>query len=191
MEKILLHCCCGPCAEYPLSQLVKEDYQIILYYYNPNIHPQLEWQRRLEQLELVAAAYQLPLIVEGKSQPDKWLAYGPDDQAGRCSMCYEDRISASAAKAAQLACSGFLTSLQVSPYQDFDQLVALGQQAARQTGLSFMDYDFRPGFRQGQTMARERGLYRQKYCGCMISLAESSFREKIERDLQGLRLQHK
>ena len=188
-KRVLLHACCGPCAEFPLHELLKADLDITVYYYNPNIHPIEEWMRRLAQLEYLTARLGLDLVVEGSSEPDIWLDWEAQGKTDRCQMCYELRLGQTAKKAAELGMDTFLSTLQVSPYQDFDLLTRIGNKFAEQFGLEFDATDFRAGYRQGQNMAREDKLYRQKYCGCAISLENSDFREKILRDLEDLRVQ--
>lgn len=188
-KKVLLHACCGPCAEYPLEELRSRDFEITVYYFNPNIHPLVEWKRRLAQLEYLTAKLGINLIVDGTSDPDTWLEWEKQGKPDRCLMCYESRLGRTAKKASELGMDAFLSTLQVSPYQDFDLITKTGNKYADKYGLEYMPLDFRPGFRQGQNMAREDGLYRQKYCGCIISLENSDFREKILRDLAGLEAQ--
>lgn len=187
--QVLLHACCGPCAEFPLQELMKSNYDITVYYFNPNIHPIEEWKRRLAQLEYLTARLGLELIVDGTSEPGTWLDWDKQGKPDRCQMCYESRLGKTAEKAAELGMDAFLSTLQVSPYQDFDLITRIGKKYAEQYELEFFSTDFRSGYRQGQNMAREDSLYRQKYCGCAISLENSDFREKIQRDLEGLRAQ--
>jgi hypothetical protein len=86
--------------------------------------------------------------------------------------------------AAEHGYSSFCTTLLVSPYQQHDKIASVSEQKAEKYGASFEYMDFRPGFRQGQDMAREIGLYRQKYCGCIFSLESSKFRDKIYRSFE-------
>lgn len=183
MKKILLHACCGPCAEFPLQELINSGYDVTLYFFNPNIHPPAEWSRRLEQLRILAEKRSVPLIVEGRSEPEKWTAWIAKPQSERCRMCYSLRLERTAAKAAEIGFDRFASTLQVSIYQDFEKICSIGHAAAQKYKIQFEDADFRPGFRTGQDMARQDELYRQKYCGCSISLNESKFKEKILRDL--------
>ena len=97
----------------------------------------------------------------------------------RCHMCYDIRMDAAARYAAENGYDSFCTTLLVSPYQQHDVIVKTCEQKAEQYGVGFEYIDFRPGFRQGQNMARDIGLYRQKYCGCIFSLESSEFRDKI------------
>ena len=181
-ENVLLHACCGPCAEYPLDVLISEEgLRPLLFFYNPNIHPRVEWQRRLENLQKLAELRRLNILVEADYAENEWVNYDPARHGGlsRCQMCYETRLDRTAAKASELGLPAFTTTLLVSPYQDYDELVSQGLAAAARHGVEFLVRDFRPGFRAGQNQAREDGLYRQKYCGCRPSLEQSDFKEKI------------
>lgn len=185
-NQILLHACCGPCAEWPVSELLAEEYQITLFYHNPNIHPRFEHQRRLQNLKIVAEQWQLPLLVSDEYREELWTngSYLESDK-DRCLMCYRIRMDKTAEEAQRLGFPYFSTTLLVSPYQRHEAIIEAGNSAAEKYGVTFLYRDFRPGFRLGQQMARDHGLYRQKYCGCILSLQESSFRDKIYKDFDG------
>lgn len=186
-ENLLLHVCCGPCAEYPLDVLVGEEgLRPLLYFYNPNIHPRVEWRRRLQNLLLLAEKRGLPCLVEPDFEQDNWVDYDPlqNDGLSRCQMCYQTRLARTAAKAKELGIDQFTTTLLVSPYQDHKELIRQGEAAATLHGVEFLNRDFRSGFREGQKQAKEDGLYRQKYCGCLPSLNQSDLRDKILLDLR-------
>ena len=183
---LLLHCCCGPCAMYPVDLLLKSDRDIDLFWYNPNLHPQFEWDRRLENLGKVAEHYGIKLIISGDGcEEDYWKSESYlNEFPTRCDMCYDRRMDVAAKYAAENGYDSFCTTLLVSPYQQHDKIAAVSEQKAQTYGTSFEYMDFRPGFRQGQDMAREIGLYRQKYCGCIFSLESSKFRDKIYRSFE-------
>lgn len=178
-KDILLHTCCGPCAEYPVQELLAASYAPSLYYFNPNIQPQVEWQRRFESLQKLSEISGLPLIAEGGSQTERWLEI-EGSRINRCRFCYRTRLE----KAAQYARSHgyriFTTTLLVSPYQQHDLIIEIGHELAEEYGLEFLAADWRSGYRQGQQMAKEHDLYRQRYCGCIISLSESYYKDKIK-----------
>jgi predicted adenine nucleotide alpha hydrolase (AANH) superfamily ATPase len=88
----------------------------------------------------------------------------------RCHKCYTLRLEKAAKYAVENGFDAFTTSLLVSPYQKHDLIKELGDHYASEYGVEFIYRDFRPGFRQGQQMAKDMGLYRQKYCGCILSL---------------------
>ncbi|MCL2747954.1 MAG: epoxyqueuosine reductase QueH, partial [Oscillospiraceae bacterium] len=95
-----------------------------------------------------------------------------DARCERCEICYRIRLEAAARYAAHGGYEGFSTTLLISPYQQHDRLRAIGEQVSLRYGVRFVYQDFRPMFRAGQNAAREMGLYRQKYCGCIFSEEE-------------------
>jgi predicted adenine nucleotide alpha hydrolase (AANH) superfamily ATPase len=173
---LLLHTCCGPCALYPLKMLLKEDITPTLLYCNPNIHPLSEWELRLENLQIVADRFSLNLIVDPGYDPAFYLDMKADPE--RCSRCYDLRLKKTAALAAKQGFHAFSTTLFVSPYQNREKLLASGRKFELET-LMFYSPDWRAGYREGQELAKQLGLYRQRYCGCHPSLGESKFAEKI------------
>ena len=178
---MLLHACCGPCAMYPVDMLLEQGTNLDLYWYNPNIHPEFEWNRRLENLRKCADHYKVDLIEGGdECMQDYWEEKTYLAEFGsRCHMCYDIRMDAAARYAAENGYDSFCTTLLVSPYQQHDVISRTCESKAELYGIKFEYIDFRPGFRKGQNMARDIGLYRQKYCGCIFSLDESEFKEKI------------
>jgi len=185
---LLLHACCGPCAEWPVRQLRQEGKRLLIWYYNPNIQPLAENRRRLDNLQRLTHMLDLPCLAEPGCEPETWLNWA-DPAESRCRMCYRRRLNAAAVKARELGIPAFSTTLLVSPWQDHAALREIGGQAALAAGVDFIYRDFRDGYKQGQAMAKEDGLYRQRYCGCLPSLAESSYCEKIKRDLEALSAQ--
>jgi predicted adenine nucleotide alpha hydrolase (AANH) superfamily ATPase len=183
--RILLHACCGPCTEYPARQLLQEGYEILGYFYNPNIHPSEENRRRRENFQKVAEILRFQYLAESACEPSAWQNWTGDD-ASRCRMCYARRLSAAAAKARELGIPTMTTTLLVSPWQDHEALREIGSRAAAAAGVTFLDRDFRIGYRLGQQQARADGLYRQRYCGCLPSLEHSQFKAKILHELSGL-----
>jgi len=176
---ILMHSCCGPCSITPIMRLRDLGLAPTLFFYNPNIHPLSEYLRRREGLLAVAARLDVPVIVadEGDpaaAHPGPWLqamaALGPgmDVMAQRCPQCYEIRLTVAAATARRLGFARFTTSLLYSRYQNQKAIINAG---SRQDGpdLSFLPEDFRPGLLEGVRLSKEWGIYRQQYCGCLLS----------------------
>ncbi|MGE5552475.1 MAG: epoxyqueuosine reductase QueH [Betaproteobacteria bacterium] len=172
MKRLLLHACCAPCTIHPLAVLREEGWDVAGYFYNPNIHPYREWQRRRDTLAEYAARENLPVTwVEGydlNAFLAEALAAGPS----RCLSCYRRRLSATARAAREGGFGAFSTTLLVSPYQKHDEVRQIGEEVAQAEGVSFIYRDFRPGFRPAQARAKELGLYRQPYCGCIFSERE-------------------
>lgn len=186
MGKMLLHCCCGPCAMYPLDLLISEGRDLDCFWYNPNIQPQFEFDRRHLNLAKACEHYGVKLISEGdKCMEDYWRSKEYlNEFASRCEMCYDIRMEQVAKFCSDNGYDSFTTTLLVSPYQQHDRIAEISDEKASKYGVKFDYIDFRPGFRQGQDMAREIGLYRQKYCGCIFSLEESKFRDKIYKSFE-------
>lgn len=177
---MLLHACCGPCSMYPQEVLQDKNIKYDMFWYNPNIHPEFEFQRRLENLRKAADHYDVKLLEEGVCMEDYWRSGEYlNEFASRCLMCYDMRMDMTARYAKEHGYESFSTTLLVSPYQQHENIIKTCEAKAAKYGLEFYYYDFREGFRKGQQMARDIGLYRQKYCGCTFSLDESDFKEKI------------
>lgn len=175
--KLLLHACCGPCVLYPLDQLLADNHEVTLFYLNPNIQPLAEWQRRLDNLEIVARHYDLPLIVDELYLEDEYVKRANDK--ARCLFCYDLRLELVQKRALSESFEAFSTSLLVSPYQNREAIVERGK-ALETESLLFLDDDWRTGYRQGQKKAKDLGLYRQRYCGCLPSIEQSRFKDEIK-----------
>ena len=179
-SRMLLHACCTPCAEYPVSDLLSLGVRPDILYYNPNIHPKFEFDRRKEQIVKLGQIYDLSCLYSDDFRMDDWLAKAWEGKySSRCEMCYSIRMDYVAKYASENGYDCFSTSLLVSPYQQHDFIAEIASASADKYGVRFEYFDWRPHFREGQAMAREHGLYRQKYCGCIYSLEDSEFKEKI------------
>lgn len=168
-KKILMHCCCGPCATLPTKMLQEAGIDCTLYFYNPNIHPYQEFTHRLDSFKLLSEARQMPYLVDDRYTIEDFLQMALEKGADRCDGCYQFRLEEAARIAKEQGCDFYTTSLLISPYQRHDIIRRQGEAIGKQMGISFFYFDFRPFFRQGQAMARELGLYMQKYCGCVLS----------------------
>ena len=179
LDRIFLHICCGPCAEWPVEFLYSKNIDIQAYFYNPNIHPEIENKRRSKNAQKLMEIKNIPLIIDEDYLEEKWKTGTWEDEKSRCRMCYQIRMMKAAQAAKENGFTSFTTSLLVSPYQNFDAIVEAGFVAGRKEDIQFLPFDFRDGYRKGQEMAKNDGLYRQKYCGCIFSLESSFFKEKI------------
>jgi predicted adenine nucleotide alpha hydrolase (AANH) superfamily ATPase len=167
--KLLLHICCGPCSTYPVQELLKEGFEIQGLFYNPNIHPIEEHKRRKENVEKMSSITNIPVVYNDDFRQSEWENL-EDKGAARCTGCYSLRMEEAARYASENGFEAFTTTLLVSPYQKHELIKELGEFYAEKYRVAFAYRDFRPGFRQGQQMAKEMGLYRQKYCGCILSV---------------------
>jgi hypothetical protein len=142
---------------------------LTLFFYNPNVHPFLEFKARLQATREYAAELHLPLVEDATYALDKFLAAVAHNVESRCPVCYRMRLQRTGLKAAELGCDGFSTSLLVSPYQQHETIKSLGQIVAQETGVPFIYDDFRTGYREANARSRRMSYYRQKYCGCIYS----------------------
>ena len=172
--KTLLHICCAPCSITCIEALRAKGHLLTGFWYNPNIHPYQEYKSRRDTLRNYAPAVDLPMLWEDSYGLRPFLTElgGRWEAPERCGHCYACRLEAAAQIAASESFEAFTTTLLVSPYQDRELLRELGQAAGERFGVTFLPEDFRPRFREGQNAAREQGLYRQKYCGCVFSEEE-------------------
>jgi epoxyqueuosine reductase len=179
LPKILLHTCCGPCTIYPLRKLREEGWQVHGYFYNPHIQPYQEFEKRLATLESYAQREELKIIVRSDYELETFFRQVAFRENQRCIYCYAIRIEAAARLAKKSRFDAFTTTLLYSKRQKHDLVRDLAEEASRKHGLSFYYEDFRKGWGEGQEKAREQGMYRQQYCGCIFSEQE---RYKIKRE---------
>ncbi len=175
---ILLHICCGPCSVGTLKELSREEHKITGYWYNPNIHPYMEYKNRLNALKEYAEKIDLDLIIDDNYGLRPFVKMVADDLDNRCSKCYTDRLLSTAKKAKELGYDAFTTTLLVSPYQQHEAIKERAFEIAEEIGIDFYYIDPRPYFRIGNKEAREIGLYMQKYCGCVFSEEERYLKKK-------------
>jgi len=172
--KILLHCCCGPCAVSCISAFRAEETEPVIFWYNPNIYPFTEYISRQDCLFGLVSEEKLKIEIpesENDYEFDDFLNEVRCGTGGRCIECYRMRMEKTAEAAAKNNLS-FSTSLLISPYQDHEAIIHAGKEAALKYNTEFLYKDFRPLFNEGQTIARSRGYYMQKYCGCKFSQEE-------------------
>lgn len=181
MDHVLLHTCCAPCSVYCVDFLRSEGIEPVSFWYNPNIHPYQEYKARRDALRDYAASINMELIVREDYGLRNFVRAVADDIDHRCNYCYTSRMEETARYAAEHGFTHFSTTLLVSPYQDHAGICAAANELAARYGVSFLYRDFRPGFREGQSKAREHGLYMQKYCGCIFS-EEDRYAKQIKRD---------
>lgn len=169
----MLHTCCAPCLIYPLEQLKKKRFKVTGLFYNPNISPQDEYNKRLNTLKDYSDGVKFDLIVH-KHDCNNYLnlVAENEEKPARCKICWQMRLKEAARFAKDNGFDGFSTTLLVSPYQDQDLLKIAGEETAKDTDIEFYYEDFRPGFSQAQDKAKKLNLYRQKYCGCAYSELE-------------------
>ncbi|MEM4755575.1 MAG: epoxyqueuosine reductase QueH [Candidatus Woesearchaeota archaeon] len=171
---LVLHSCCGPCSTTAIARL-KEQYQVVAFFYNPNIHPKNEYKRRLEEAKKVYDFYKIPCIV-GIYEPKEWffltkgLEQEPEGQE-RCKQCYWLRLKATIVFAKEKHIKYCTTSLTLSPHHKTATINQIGKEVAMPAQEIFLEQNFKKqdGFLFSVQQSKVLGLYRQEYCGCMPS----------------------
>ncbi len=166
---LLLHICCAPCACYPYKKLSAAGITTRGFFYNPNIHPYTEYQKRLQALKKLADIRQLQVIYRDDYQLEEFLRQVAHSESERCRICYYMRLSATAQVAKHGRFNAFSSTLLYSIYQKHELIKEIGLNVGKQHGIEFYYQDFRPGWREGISLSKEYDLYRQQYCGCIYS----------------------
>ena len=176
--KLLMHICCAPCANAPITALRQRGVDVTGFWYNPNIHPFTEYRARRNCLREYARSIDLPLTEQDDYGLRPFCRAVAGDIAGRCVTCYEMRLMQTARAAAEGGFDAFTSSLFISPYQNHELMRETAERAAAEFHIEFLYRDFRPYFKAGQDFAREQGFYMQKYCGCVFSEEERYLKAK-------------
>jgi predicted adenine nucleotide alpha hydrolase (AANH) superfamily ATPase len=157
----------------------EQGHGVTSYWYNPNVHPFMEHKRRLDAMRQLSELIDLPLIEADGYEMIEYLRALVGHEAERCSTCYRMRLEQTAKVAKENDFDAFTTTLLISPYQDHEKIVEIASNIAKDVGVTFYYEDFRPGFREGQRISKEMGLYLQPYCGCIYSEWERYAKFKI------------
>ena len=174
--KVLLHICCGPCAIYPLKILRSEGFKVIGFFYNRNIHPYLECQRRESTLRTYAEQVGLEIIFQDGYDIESFLRNVAFREEDRCSYCYHDRLASAAAIAWHGKFDHFTSTLLQSKFQEHDTIRSIGQSLGKSYGVPFLYRDFRQGWKEGIEASKRLNMYRQQYCGCIYSEKERYYK---------------
>ncbi len=177
MNRLLLHICCAPCSAFSVPALREEGLEVTGFFYNPNIHPEIENERREEALR----EYQ-PFLDIDIEFPEyncgEYFSALPSTGQDRCISCYELRLRATAREARRREMEAFSTTLLYSIYQKHHLLRGIAGRIGREEGVAFVYRDLRTGWQEGHDRYRPSGLYRQNYCGCVFSEKERIERKK-------------
>ena len=195
MEKkkpsLLLHACCGPCSTACVERVV-QDFEVTLFFYNPNITDKNEYLLRKETLLQFVNAYNAEHkdeftvnFIEGEYDVQRWLdrtdSLKDEPEGGaRCDICFAMRLTETARQAKKLEFDYFTTTMSVSPHKNYDKIKTLGMILEDEYGISYLDIDFKKknGFARSVEMSKQYGLYRQGFCGCEYAkLAQEAKRE--------------
>ncbi len=174
---LLLHVCCAPCASVVLERL-SPHFDITVFFYNPNIWPKEEYERRKEELKKLISAMSLQTKIIGADYcPDDFesaaLPYASQPEGGdRCGVCFGLRLDKTARLAKEGGFDYFTTTLTVGPMKNAELINSIGEEAALKNGVSFLPSDFKKqnGYGRSIELCHNYGIYRQNYCGCEYSL---------------------
>lgn len=190
VPRLLLHACCAPCSSAVLEYL-SQYFAITLLYYNPNIAPLEEYQKReaelrrlISQMKFTHPVELLPCQYDGQAfvQAARGLE-GEPEGGERCEACFRLRLRYAAQEAARLRFDYYTTTLSISPMKNAPLLNQLGEEIGREFGVAHLPSDFKKkdGYKRSVQLSKEYDLYRQDYCGCAFSKAQRQ-REKEERE---------
>jgi predicted adenine nucleotide alpha hydrolase (AANH) superfamily ATPase/nicotinic acid mononucleotide adenylyltransferase len=175
--KILVHVCCGPDVTMPIIHL-RDEYEVICFWYDPNIQPKEEHDKRYEAFVKVCEIEKIPYIkgaydVKNFFTRIQWLEFTPEKWE-KCTNCYDMRMYVSAKLAARLKIPLYTSSLNTSPKKDLEKLFVMGHKYAKKYDITFLDIPFRKrwGFEKSVEYTREHDIFRQNYCGCIYSIRE-------------------
>jgi len=171
-QNLLLHCCCAPCAVCALERL-ESQYNISIYFYNPNIEPFTEHEKRRKELdklpfrfEVFDCGYDNTFFSEIAGS-----LRGEPEGGQRCAACFGLRLEETAKRAAAEGITLFATTLTTGPQKNTELINRTGRKAAEKYGLTYLDSDFKKqdGYKRSVELSKQYGLYRQAYCGCIIT----------------------
>ena len=190
VPSLLLHSCCAPCSSYCLEYL-SSYFRITVFYYNPNIYPEDEYQKRLVEqqrlIEQLPAKYPIS-FVEGVFDKERFYeavkGYEDCPEGGeRCFKCYELRLEETAKLAKEMGMDYFTTTLSISPLKNAGKLNEIGEKLGVIYDVAHLGSDFKKknGYKRSVELSNEYGMYRQYYCGCVYSKAQRD-REIAEKE---------
>ena len=173
--KVALHICCGVCAAGAVERLASEGHQVYGFFYNPNIHPEEEYFRRLEAARKIAAQLNFPIEV-GLYRLEDWFAeikgLESEPEGGkRCEVCFRHRLKMTHLYMQDSGLDAFTTTLTIGPQKSAAVINRVGQEIG---GGLFLVRDFKKqaGFQRASELAKKWGIHRQHYCGCVYSPGE-------------------
>ncbi len=175
---ILLHVCCAPDATVPWQRLIEEGHKVTGFFYGSNIHPFSEFKRRAQDVETLSQALESDRVI-GLYEPLRWLEavrrhlLAPEG-GERCLLCFRAQLAAAAGQAVSLGIGSLSTTLTISPHKDIGLIERVGAEVCREHGLDWVFRVWRKkgGFKLSVERSRRLGLYRQRYCGCVMSIRD-------------------
>lgn len=184
--RLLLHACCAPCSSHVLTVL-REIFDITVFFYNPNIQPESEFDFRYDELYRLISEMGLSVrLIKGDYDTRRFFeiaaSHETDPEGGpRCYGCYRLRLSAAASVAEKEGFDYFTTTLSISPHKNAEWLNKIGEELQKEYGVRYLYSDFKKkeGYKHSIELSRQYNLYRQDYCGCVYS---KKAKEKMSKD---------
>lgn len=181
-QKILLHSCCAPCSTAVIERL-KAEYDIVIFYYNPNIYPEEEYlKRKAEEVKYIKHLSETDKdlsisMIDCDYESDKFYeatkGFENEREGGvRCALCFKLRLDETAKKAKELGFDIFGTTLTVSPHKNAELINSIGLGIEKEIGVKFLVSNFKKqdGYKRSIELSKENNIYRQNYCGCEFAL---------------------
>jgi len=190
-KKLLLHTCCAPCFSY-VYELLKPTYNVISFFYNPNIAPLNEYNKRYNELKNFCDEKRIELY-SAEHEARRWTSLVKKhrflgERSERCRICYKIRLEKTFEFAKKNKISTVATTLSISPHKDAIMINRIGKELSREFGIEFLEADFKKndGFKKSLELSKAYGFYRQNYCGCIYSKMERNknslwHREQVKR----------
>ncbi len=176
MKKVLLHICCPVCALAVIEDLLENNFIVKGFFFNPNIHPYQEYEKRKKDLDVIRESYCID-IIQGRYDPGSWFdvctKHAACPEGGeRCRLCYEIRLKETFRLCRELDFDLFTTTLTISPHKKSEVIFKTAKNIG---GAIFLEKDFKKndGFKKTIEAAKSKGFYRQNYCGCEYSMVKS------------------
>ena len=173
--QILLHSCCAPCSSAVL-QKISQCFDVTVFYYNPNIFPEEEYNKRKEEQIRLCKILNIKFLDCDYNSADFFnnvtgLEELPEGGA-RCSVCFNVRLEETAKTASKIGYEFFGTTLTISPHKNADIINNIGFNLQDKYGIEYLVADFKKenGYLNSINLSREYNLYRQDYCGCKFSI---------------------
>ena len=185
--KLLLHACCAPCSSHTIL-LLKEYFDITIFYSNDNIYPYSEYELRLEEITKFCKNFDIDVIYDEYNENDyNECVKGLEDlgeKSRRCYECYKLRLAKTAKKAKELGYDFFTTTLSISPYKVERWINEIGYSLENEYNVKYLYSNFKKGdgYKHSIELSKEYGLYRQDYCGCKYSLKERDSHDRTKEE---------
>jgi len=176
--RVLLHTCCAPCTIYPLKTLRAGGYNPSGIFFNPNIHPLSEYNKRLEAMRDYAVYSGMDLVVAEDYPVEIYFRSVSFHENERCKDCYRLRLQETARRAVEGGFEFFSTTMLYSRYQNHELIRETGIAIGQEKAIKFLYMDFREGWQEGIDISKALNIYRQKYCGCIYSERERFLKKR-------------